>query len=220
MKNKYVFGCLFAVLFLFVSSAYAFDIVVIQMDIYRNDTVVLRNLTVTNGETNIETEEPGDYRIILLSEDGKALFEVNFTLKFYAYEEGFDEEGNMIGRRVEFGHVSPLMRLPYYGSTNDTETAKPELVHVYHNDSLIFESNLPPKGSSLPLTTTESRSECGNGVCEQDETVENCYQDCQQDFLVYIAVLLLVVVLVVVYVFYMKMKEGDIEKIISRVRRE
>lgn len=126
--------------------------------IYQNDTVELLDLKIAEGKPSISTI--GDYKIRVVSEDGKTLHESRLDV-FFMYEKK-KENGVLVDYKLkEF--VDVFLSLPYYPQASSLQ--------LFHGNKKIFQQE-------IPRLETEEKIACGNGICDLDEDFYNCPVDC------------------------------------------
>lgn len=118
--------------------------------LYKNDTVELIELQPSVGVPD-NSSSYGDYTLKIISGD-QTVYESNFFMKYFYNQTS---EGAI---REDRESNDFYLSLPYYESGE---------IQIYHLGNLLYETNF----NFSPV--------CGNGVCEEGETVENCPQDCQ-----------------------------------------
>ncbi|MBS3052254.1 MAG: hypothetical protein J4428_02710 [Candidatus Aenigmarchaeota archaeon] len=188
--NKVYIIILFSLILLSVKVSAFQEVIVIDLDLYRNNSIVLNELKIISGIPDTEANDEGNYHITLLSEEKNEVFKTNFDLEFTATEE--EQTENEMTEMI-LDKINLYFRLPYYSEAN--------AIQIYHNEELLFEKKLPIKEI------------CGNKICEQNENADNCYSDCskQSASLKYVFIILGVITGIVI-IWFVKRTEIKHEK--------
>ena len=170
-------------------------ILFIQLEVYKNDTVILNNLKVMNGQPTPYIIS-GDYRLQLLNADKKVFIEKFIKINFLLMTEPpIPLNSSPLHLRVIYDPAMIYLRL----LRNETEIFFKEINTCNENDLceslesyLSCPSDCPldsPDGICIkdkdgicdPDCIEDTDPDCiicGDGKCDQGETRENCCVDC------------------------------------------
>ena len=133
---------IFLILIFFISLSSAYKIYELHLIIYKNDTVDLKALNVTEGMTSAFPSAGNDnYEFRIMSRDNKMLFNRSFQLEFEAYL--FRGPNSTSPGVVPLEQYEDYWRLPYFDDA--------EKIQLYHEQKKIFEYTVPKeeKGFSI-----------------------------------------------------------------------
>jgi hypothetical protein len=118
-------------------------IIVLNLEVYKNDTVTLLELSLHEGVESTPTY-PGDYEIRLLDASGVSIYTSSFGIPFY-----------VLGHPPKpVDHVSLLLGLPY------SENVKK--VVLLHNDKVIYSKDLEFCDFDMLCEESENYLSCPN----------------------------------------------------------
>ncbi len=156
------------------------EIFSVLFDIYKDDTVVLKEIKLVELEGVNFNEGEGKYSFILYSQE-EVLYENKRSIKFQVHRDIIDPEtGEMYEENIEINPQEIYIRLPYYRDA--------ERIELKHSNDLIFSYDICQINDNCDISKGENPFncpsdcqkpvECGNGICEEGETQGNCCQDC------------------------------------------
>ncbi|MBS3055360.1 MAG: hypothetical protein J4452_02635 [Candidatus Aenigmarchaeota archaeon] len=144
MKKLSVFIIFILISFQIISAQDYGKIFLLDIVVYKNDSVQLNELREAQGTPNVENLLGTGYKIRLVSDSNSVLFEKEFLI-------GFSGHGiSTSGKPVEFNDTSKnlVFRLPApEGATK---------LQLLHESKIIFSKDLP--GVSKPIQTSSSYS--------------------------------------------------------------
>jgi hypothetical protein len=149
-------------------------------EIYKEDTGVLKNISVDIGLISSFPSYQTDYSVKILDPKDKILFDRNIDVSFDVFLEPL--------KVIEMDKTLIHLRLPYSERANT--------IRFYHDDKIILEVAL-------------SDFICDNNfICEQGENEYNCPQDCKEEKRIPLSLFVLIVVLltflIVVFLRYFR----------------
>lgn len=192
MKSKVFIGTIFSItFFLLITVSYASSrIFVLFATIYRNNTVILHDFSISEGTPYSFPGFQANYTIKIISVENDILFRAPIEISFIAYPETLPEYPGVI----ELNETTIYLRLPYFPDADRIE--------MYYRNSLIFQHKILRK----PI--------CGDDFCDLEfgENYENCSEDCPPSpptaIPIYIYLIIVLVFISLVIVFLIKIKRG------------
>lgn len=186
-------------LILIVSSAYAENVLSVYLDVYKNNSVKLKEMKVMSGRPT-EYTNPGDYKLQILDSDNEVMVEKSISLNFMIMTDPPTESDvSSINQKIEFNTSMKYLKL----FLNENEIFSKELV-LCNNNGICnqYESYLSCP-SDCPLKSRDGicikdrdgtcdpdcsegadpdcqvvSDKCGNGICDSGENYKLCSKDC------------------------------------------
>jgi len=151
---------------------------VFRADLNRNHTVQLIDFSLTDGKLREFSQTPSDYHLKMFSDTNILILDVPLQISFTAYPET-----NFTIDTIELNQTSIYLRLPYHENA-----AK---IRLFYQNEMLYSLDIKSHlcisdGECNPFCTWQEDadcvrpSECGNTVCEHDETYTSCPADCQK----------------------------------------
>lgn len=149
--------------------AEADEVLFLMYTIYKNDTLFVNDLTVTNAPVLLPKDK-GDYKIEIVDTKDVTIFSSKFDVKFLILSDPPRETNESL----------MLFKIPW------NEAMKK--IRFYHLDRLIHTIEICNKNNQCESKKGENtincpedckpKPTCGNNKCELGENYENCPQDC------------------------------------------
>lgn len=143
-------------LFLIFSLVNASQVYVFDLDIYENDTVILKKFDVRlGGQSYFPDVGEEEYEFRILSRSSTMLFSQPFRLNFVTYP--------FIGPNSTEPGIVPIYKISYTWELPYFEDAA--LVQLFHEDKIIFEYELPGEEIEEPQDAPTTEADAEGGVC-------------------------------------------------------
>ena len=115
-------------------------IYVLDISIFRNDTVEIRSFTLATGLPKEIIDVPSNYSLQIVSSSNAVLYEKNLLVSFYIdiFNPGSEEQHST---RMEW---SQLLRIPAFKDASR--------LRIFHSGSLIGEAGTPQEPSGIDMT--------------------------------------------------------------------
>ncbi|MEM5853198.1 MAG: hypothetical protein QXG39_05745 [Candidatus Aenigmatarchaeota archaeon] len=213
MKKLLMLIIFFAfVVLLTLASAQTNKIIVLELLIFQNDTVILKSFIITDGVPDkfFPQEINPSYLLKIISFDGQVVFQENLRISFLAYPTSFSE--NVSDTVINLEKVNLYLKLPFF------ETA--EKIQIYHDSKLIFDFKIPWCNNNGLCEIEKNENyincfndcHCGNSICDKfaGESFSNCPQDCPHEEIktpiyIYLTIIGFIVLIVILLVYKIRL---------------
>jgi len=153
----------------------------LQVEIFKNDSVTLMDLTAGSGTISTFSTTKKDYSIKVLDSRNKVLFERDIEVSFILFLETI--------KTVPLNSTIIHVRVPYFSNAKK--------ISIYHFNKEIFSVDL-------------SEEICNNNfICELGENKYNCPEDCdvKKEFSWFLFILIVFLLTTVIIFFLKKFKK-------------
>jgi len=221
-RNKIILLIIFCLsysLFILQVSMSIENVISITLDVWKNDTVIEKDISIVEGRVTEITVPGTDYAIKLLDKDDKLSVEKSFGIRFILFGEP---------PRILDDEIINI-KLPYIESVNkvtlehNNKIIFTKVISVCDNDNscedpenyLICTNDCPSgsrdnycdkvlDGICDPDCAKEVDIDCtcGNNICDLKENTENCPKDCKPKNEMITLLLILLIVIALLLIFY------------------
>jgi len=148
MRKELIIFC-FVLLIPFVYSENAYQL---YLEIYKNDTVNLLDIKITDSGTDIPSSAEGDaYAFKILSKDGNTLFQHEFKIGFYSYLRRLANSTESDATPIEVRYR--YFRLPYFDDA--------KLIKIWEYNVEYLNRQIPSEPSATPTKQFGSSDSTG-----------------------------------------------------------
>lgn len=208
---------LIILIFLNIATAQSKTVFSIKMEIFKNDTVNIKEISVIEGVESVFPTIDTGYYVKIISITGEELFKNNLGVSFTTIFEPPIED--LDGRRKS---MLIHIRLPYFDDA--------KRILIYHFDKKIKDIDLfneicnkngkcelGENELNCPIDCKIYKPICGNKICEAGENYNNCPSDCRKvekakkEFpLTYIIIFIILITILIILVLrkISKQKQG------------
>jgi len=141
------------IFYLLITSALAQEdnLLILNLDVYKNDTVILKDLDLSFGSPSKTSRPEGDYSLKILDKKGNILYQKNIQLSFYVLTDP----------PMETDHVIIYRKIEYEPSMRKIELSK--------RGTIIFEKK---------INFCNNNNICEPSIGENED---NCAIDCKKE---------------------------------------